>query len=94
MEKGVGLWMRDAASEEWHRAIVVKFAKSAAQTCEVCVRYSDGPMARKDQTLTIDVSALENEEIHDMLLANSHDMVRLEASFSFFPTLVVWEGRY
>ncbi|KAF1332624.1 Myosin-like protein, partial [Globisporangium splendens] len=74
MEKGVGLWMRNGASDEWHRATVVKFTKSAAG-CEVSVRYSDGPLARQDQMLTVDVAALENEEIHDMMLANSHDMI-------------------
>lgn len=81
MEKGVGLWMRDAAGDEWVRAVVVKITAStggngAAKQCEVVVRLSDGPSARTDQTLTIDVAALENEEMHDMLLANSHDMVR------------------
>lgn len=89
MEKGVGLWMRDAEGDEWLRAVVVKIAMppaGGAKQCEVVVRLSDGPNARKDQTLTIDVAALENEEMHDMLLANSHDMVRfvsLRLAFCF-----------
>ncbi|GAB9462558.1 Myosin-like protein [Globisporangium polare] len=82
MEKGVGLWMRDAAGDEWIRAVVVKItappAGGANKQCEVIVRLSHGPSARKDQTLTIDVAALENEEMHDMLLANSHDMDLVE----------------
>lgn len=81
MEKGVGLWMRDAASEEWLRATVVKIASApaAGQPQQVVVRLADGPNARTDQTLTLDVAALENEEINDIMLANSHDMVRLLA---------------
>lgn len=78
MEKGVGLWLRDGAGADWRHAVVVRIAASssdAAAPREVVVRRSDG---RKDQTLLVDVAAIENEQEPDIMLANSHDMVRMD----------------
>ncbi|KAF1774616.1 P-loop containing nucleoside triphosphate hydrolase [Phytophthora cactorum] len=65
MEKGVGVWLRDAETDEWHRATVVKL---------VTLRLTEGPHARTEKTLQIDVQALEEEQIDGVMLANSSDM--------------------
>ncbi|DAZ97943.1 TPA: hypothetical protein N0F65_006368 [Lagenidium giganteum] len=74
MEKGVGVWLRDAATEEWHRAVVVQIENEDGASCQVRVRLTEGPKARAEQTLSVDIHALENELVDGTLLANSGDM--------------------
>lgn len=83
MEKGVGVWLRDAETDEWHRALVVKIKDGgdAAKECEVTLRLTEGPKARTETSMAIDVLALEEEKIDGVLLANSADMVRVYCCF-------------
>lgn len=86
MEKGVSVWLRDADTDEWHRAVVVKLGDPAAAAaggeCQVTLRLTEGPHARAEKTLNVDVHALEDEEVEGVLLANNSDMV----GRSFFPS--------
>lgn len=77
MEKGVGVWLRDAETDEWHRATVVKLGEPQDDSDErkVTLRVTEGPHAKTDKTLQIDVQALEEEQVDGVLLANSSDMV-------------------
>ena len=77
MEKGVGVWLRDVEKDEWHRATVVKLGESQSDVDkrEVTLRMNEGPHARTDRTMQIDVTALEEEKVDGVLLANSSDMV-------------------
>ncbi|CAH0482210.1 unnamed protein product [Peronospora belbahrii] len=76
MEKGVGLWLRDVETDEWHRATVVKLSEPLDNSDErhVTMRMMEGPHARTDKILQINVKALEEEEVDGVLLANSSDM--------------------
>ncbi|TMW63803.1 hypothetical protein Poli38472_002744 [Pythium oligandrum] len=79
MEKGVGVWLRDAEYDEWFRAVVVKIDHKSPNESDVSVRLQEGPHARTERVLTIDVQALENEDKPgELLLANSHDMDLVE----------------
>ena len=80
MEKGVGVWLRDQETDEWHRATVVQLGEpqDGSGHRQVTLRASEGPHAKTDKTMVIDVHALENEEVEGVLLANSSDMVRAE----------------
>lgn len=81
MEKGVGIWLRDADTEEWHAAVVVQLTAVTSDSGalhDVRVRWSEGPNARTEKTLRLDVHAIENEQIEHVMLANNHDMVRLK----------------
>ncbi|KAG6620175.1 myosin-like protein [Phytophthora cinnamomi] len=76
MEKGVGVWLRDADTDEWHRATVVRLGepRDGADEREVTLRLTEGPHARSEKTLQVDVKALEEEQVDGVLLANSSDM--------------------
>uniref|UniRef100_M4B5D7 Myosin-like protein n=1 Tax=Hyaloperonospora arabidopsidis (strain Emoy2) TaxID=559515 RepID=M4B5D7_HYAAE len=76
MEKGVGVWLHDQETDEWHRATVVRLEEpqNDSDARAVTLRVSEGPHAKTDRTMVIDVQALENEEVDGVLLANSSDM--------------------
>ncbi|RLN47568.1 hypothetical protein BBJ29_005933 [Phytophthora kernoviae] len=76
MEKGVGVWLRDTDTDEWNRATVVKLSEPQDDSDErqVTMRLTEGPHARTEKTLAIDVQALEDEEVDGVMLANSSDM--------------------
>lgn len=80
MEKGVGVWLRDVERDEWHRAVVVTLDKATAPGAAraVSLRLVDGPQARTEKTVHVDVAALESEQATDVLFANSHDMDLVE----------------
>ncbi|RLN44545.1 hypothetical protein BBJ28_00019847, partial [Nothophytophthora sp. Chile5] len=74
-EKGVGVWLRDAGTDEWHRATVVRLGEpQSSGECQVTLRLSEGPQARTEKKLMVDVQALEDEKVEGVLLANSSDM--------------------
>lgn len=75
----MGVWLRDADTDEWHRATVVKLGEprdGGANEREVTLRLTEGPHAKTEKTLQVDVKALEEELVDGVLLANSSDMVR------------------
>ncbi|KAL4176315.1 hypothetical protein KRP22_001267 [Phytophthora ramorum] len=76
MEKGVGVWLRDVDTDEWHRATVVKLGEPQGDSDEreVKLRITEGPHARSEKTLQLDVQALEDEQVDGVMLANSSDM--------------------
>ncbi|CAH0489064.1 unnamed protein product [Peronospora farinosa] len=76
MEKGVGVWLRDVETDEWHRATVVKLGEPQSDSGkrEVTLCMNEGPHARTEKTIPIDVTALEEEKVNGVLLANSSDM--------------------
>ena len=76
----MSLWLRDEKNGGWHRAAVVSIGKQASGSCDVQVRITEGPQAKLEKTLSLDVRALENEEVHDIMLANSSDMVKFVLS--------------
>jgi hypothetical protein len=75
MEKGVTLWLRGEKENEWYRALVVKIGAREMEKCEVGVRITEGIHSKTERTLDVDIRAIENEKSHDVLLANSNDMV-------------------
>ncbi|CEG42859.1 myosin-like protein [Plasmopara halstedii] len=76
MEKGVSVWLRDLELDEWQRATVVKLGepRDGDKQREVTLRLTEGPNARTEKTLQIDVQALEEERVDGVMLANSSDM--------------------
>ncbi|KAI9922374.1 hypothetical protein PsorP6_001724 [Peronosclerospora sorghi] len=76
MEKGVGVWLRDEKTDEWHRATVVKLSEphSHSDEREVTLRVIEGPYEKTERTMQINVKALEEEKAENVLLANSSDM--------------------
>ncbi|KAL0583546.1 hypothetical protein ABG067_006570 [Albugo candida] len=74
MEKGVNVWLRDDQEDAWYRAVVVELSDSSSRECQVRLRVHEGPRARTETTLSLDIQALENEELTTLLLANNHDM--------------------
>ncbi|TDH70799.1 hypothetical protein CCR75_005538 [Bremia lactucae] len=76
MEKGVGVWLRDSETDEWHRATVVKLGEPRDQSTarRVTLLLTEGPHIRTEKTLEIDIHALEEEKVNDVMLANSNDM--------------------
>nr|CCA21290.1 myosinlike protein putative [Albugo laibachii Nc14] len=78
MEKGVNVWLRDDQEDDWYRAVVVGLSDSSSHNCQVRLRVHEGPQARTETTLSLDIHALENEELTTLLLANNHDMDLVE----------------
>lgn len=72
----MSVWLRDTDTDEWQRATVVNLGEpqDGDNECQVTLRLTEGPNARSEKTVRIDVRALEEEQVDGVMLANSSDM--------------------